>query len=209
MIDSNFYVQAYCHGNTTKKEIALTFDDGPTAFTKKILSTLASHNANATFFVIGKNIKGNETVLKQIVSEGHTIGNHTFTHSNFIDFKTSKGFKEELKQTAAAVETVTGKRLQFFRPPYGVTTPHLAKAAKMLNYRIIGWSIRSLDTTNDTAEIIFNRVKEQLKPGAVILFHDTSEKTNTALIQTLSYARENGFRVVGLEQLLQVNCYEQ
>jgi peptidoglycan/xylan/chitin deacetylase (PgdA/CDA1 family) len=206
-ISSNFYIQAHCNGTTTEKEIALTFDDGPTGFTQKIMSTLAEHQAAATFFVIGKNIRGNETIVKQIVSEGHTIGNHTFSHSFFIDFKSATAFKEELNQTADAIYNVTGKRTQFFRPPYGVTTPNLAKAAKVLNYKIIGWNIRSLDTTKDSEEIIFNRVKEQLKPGAIILFHDTSDKTNNVLKQTLSYARENGFKVVGLEQLLQLKAY--
>jgi peptidoglycan/xylan/chitin deacetylase (PgdA/CDA1 family) len=207
-IDSDFYIQAHCSGATTEKEIALTFDDGPTGFTQKILSTLAEHHAAATFFVIGKNIAGNEMILKQTVSEGHTIGNHTFSHSFLIDFKNASAFKEELNQTADAVYSVTGKRMQFFRPPYGVTTPHLAKAAKALKYKIIGWNIRSLDTTKDSEEIVFNRVKEQLKPGAIILFHDTSDKTNTVLKQTLSFAKENGFKVVGLEQLLKTNAYQ-
>jgi peptidoglycan/xylan/chitin deacetylase (PgdA/CDA1 family) len=207
-IDSDFYIQAHCNGTTTEKEIALTFDDGPTRFTQKILNTLAEHHATATFFVIGKNIAGNEAILKKAVSEGHTIGNHTFSHSFFIDFKNAAAFKEELIQTADAVYSVTGKRLQFFRPPYGVTTPNLAKAAKALNYKVIGWNIRSLDTTKDSEAIIFNRVKEQLKPGAIILFHDTSDKTNNVLKQTLSFAKENGFKVVGLEQLLKLSAYQ-
>lgn len=207
-IDSDFHIPAYCHGSTTEKEIAITFDDGPTIFTPKILETLAQYAATATFFMIGKNIAGKEELLKQLVSQGHTIGNHTFSHSFFIDFKSSAGFKEELNLTADAVYKVTGKRLHFFRPPYGVTTPNLAKASKALNYKVIGWSIRSLDTTKDSEEVIFKRVKEQLKPGAILLFHDTSEKTNKVLRQTLSYAEEKGFRIVGLEHLLKLNAYQ-
>lgn len=126
----------------------------------------------------------------------------------FIDFKNTAAFKEELNHTADAVYNVTGKRMQFFRPPYGVTTPHLAKAAKALNYKIIGWNIRSLDTTKDSEEIIFNRVKKQLTPGAIILFHDTSDKTNNVLKQTLIFAKEKGFKVVGLEQLLGLKAYQ-
>jgi peptidoglycan/xylan/chitin deacetylase (PgdA/CDA1 family) len=206
-INSNFYIQAYCNGTTTEKEIAITFDDGPTIFTQKILNTLAEHEATATFFVIGKNIQGNERILKQMIAEGHTIGNHTFSHSFFIDFKSASAFKNELNQTADAVYNVTGKRLQFFRPPYGVTTPNLAKAAKALGYKVIGWNIRSLDTTKDSEEITFNRVKQQLKPGAIILFHDTSDKTNKVLKQTLLHAKEKGFKIVGLEQLLKQNAY--
>jgi peptidoglycan/xylan/chitin deacetylase (PgdA/CDA1 family) len=207
-INFNFYIQAYCNGITREKEIAITFDDGPTDFTQKILSTLGEQQATATFFVIGKNIAGNEMILKQTVAEGHTIGNHTFSHSFFIDFKSTIAFKNELNQTADAVYDVTGKRLQFFRPPYGVTTPNLAKAANALNYKIIGWNVRSLDTTKDSEEVIFNRVKQQLKPGAIILFHDTSDKTNKVLKQTLAYVKEHGFKVVGLEQLLKQHAYQ-
>jgi peptidoglycan/xylan/chitin deacetylase (PgdA/CDA1 family) len=207
-INSNFYIRAYCNGTTTEKEIAITFDDGPSSYTQKIVRTLAEHEAMATFFVIGKNIQGNETILKQMISEGHSIGNHTFSHSFLIDFKSANAFKEELNQTADAVYNITGKRLQFFRPPYGVTTPNLAAAARDLNYKVIGWNIRSLDTTKDSEEIIFARIKQQLKPGAIILFHDTSDKTNKVLKQTLLYAKEKGFKVVGLEQLLKLKAYQ-
>lgn len=208
-IASNFYTSVYCEGKTIEKVIALTFDDGPTPFTKPILKTLAEHHVPATFFVIGKNIEGNESLLQQTVSEGHTIGNHTFTHSFFIDFKNAKGFEEELDQTADTVFAATGKRMKFFRPPYGVTTPHLAKAAKNLNYHLIGWNIRSLDTTTDTEDAIFKRVREQLKPGAIVLFHDTSEKTNTVLKHVLQFAKENQYQVVGLAEMLQLEAYKE
>jgi len=201
-INSNFYCKTYCQGDTTEKIIAITFDDGPTSFTPAILKTLQSYQVPATFFVIGKNIKGNETILQRTLSEGHTLGNHTFSHSFFIDFKNAKQFKDELNKTDQAVFNVTGKHLNLFRPPYGVTTPHLVKAAKALNYKIIGWNIRSLDTTKDSEDIIFDRVKKQLKPGAIILFHDTSEKTNAVLKRTLEYAAKNGYKIVGLEKLL-------
>jgi peptidoglycan/xylan/chitin deacetylase (PgdA/CDA1 family) len=208
-INSGFYTKVYCEGKTTEKEIAITFDDGPTSYTSSILRTLAEYKAPATFFVIGKNIKSNESLIKQAISEGHTIGNHTFSHSFFIDFKNSKGFKKELNQTSDAIYAVTGKRMKFFRPPYGVTTPHLTKAARELDYKIIGWSIRSLDTTNDKGEIILKRILNQLKPGAVVLFHDTSEKTNRVLKQVLQFAKENQFRITSLEKLLQLPPYQK
>lgn len=201
-INSNFYCKTYCEGKTNEKKIALTFDDGPSSFTPKILETLRNYQATATFFVIGKNIKENEAILKQTVSEGHTIGNHTFTHSYFIDFKNTRQFKEELHKTNEAVFDVTGQHLTLFRPPYGVTTPHLVKAAKALNYKIIGWNIRSLDTTKDSEEVIYKRVTQQIKPGAIILFHDTSEKTNAVLKRTLEFAKEKQFEIVGLQELL-------
>lgn len=209
IIQSNFYAQTYCYGDVSEKEIALSFDDGPNQeYTPQVLSTLAQYNAPATFFVIGKNIQGNESVLKQMDADGHSIGNHSYTHSFFVDAKSLQGFKNELNQTAESVFNIIGKRMKLFRPPYGVTTPNLATASNALNYSIIGWSIRSFDTTADTAQIITRRVQTQIKPGAIILFHDTSDKTIQVLKQTLNFAKENGYKIVSVEQLLKIKAYE-
>lgn len=207
-IQSNFHAQAYCYANTSEKEIALSFDDGPNPeFTPQVLSLLAQYDASAMFFVIGKNIHGNENLLKQIDSAGHSIGNHSYTHSFFVDFKSFEGFKNELNRTAESVYKIIGKRMNLFRPPYGVTTPNLAKASKELNYSIIGWSIRSFDTTAVSAQIINRRVQSQIKPGAIILFHDSSDKTIEILKQTLNFAKENGYKIVSVERLLKINAY--
>ena len=209
IIQANFYGPAYCFVEPLEKEIALSFDDGPNReYTPQVLSILAQHNAPATFFVIGKNIQGNESILKQIDAEGHTIGNHSYTHSFFVDFKSLQGFKNELNQTAESVFKITGKRMKLFRPPYGVTTPNLAKASNALNYIIIGWNIRSFDTTSDTAQIITLRVQSQIKPGAIILFHDTSDKTIQVLKQTLNFAKQNGYKIASVEGLLKIKAYE-
>ncbi len=208
-IQSNFHAPVYCQANVSEKEIALSFDDGPNReYTPQILSTLAKFNAPATFFVIGKNIQGNESILKQMDVEGHSIGNHSYTHSFYVDFKSLQGFKNELNQTAETVFNIIGKRMKLFRPPYGVTTPSLVKASNLLNYSIIGWTIRSFDTTANTAQTITRRVQAQIKPGAIILFHDTSDKTIQVLKQTLNFAKENGYKIVSVEQLLQIEAYD-
>jgi peptidoglycan-N-acetylglucosamine deacetylase len=207
-IQSNFFATAHCSSECAQKHIALTFDDGPNRdYTPKVLSTLAQYNALATFFVIGKNIPGNESILKQLDAAGHSIGNHSHTHSYFIDFKSVQGFKDELNQTTESVLKVIGKRMLLFRPPYGVMTPNLAKAIKVLDYRIIGWSIRSYDTTADSAQAIARRVQSQLRSGAIILFHDTTDKSLQALKQTLEFAKNNDYKVVSIEQLLKLNAY--
>jgi peptidoglycan/xylan/chitin deacetylase (PgdA/CDA1 family) len=209
VIHSDFYGQPYCYADTSEKEIALTFDDGPNQeYTPKVLSILAQYNAPATFFVIGKNVQGNENILKQIDAEGHAIGNHSYTHSYFLDFKSVRGFKDELSRTEYSVFKITGKRMKLFRPPYGVTTPHLVKAAKLLNYSLIGWNIRSFDTTADTAQIISDRVQKQIKPGAIVLFHDTSDKTVEVLKQTLDFTKKSGYRIARIEQLLKIDAYQ-
>jgi peptidoglycan/xylan/chitin deacetylase (PgdA/CDA1 family) len=207
-IQANFFAPALCYANSVEKQIALSFDDGPNQeYTPQVLSTLAQYDALATFFVIGKNIPGNESILKQIDTAGHGIGNHSYSHSFFVDFKSVQGFKHELQQTEDSVFKVIGKRMTLFRPPYGVTTPHLVQAAKALDYTIVGWNIRPFDTTANSAQAIAQRVQSQIKPGAIILFHDTSVKTIQALKQTLDFAKDNGYKVISIEQLLKINAY--
>ncbi|MDP3838487.1 MAG: polysaccharide deacetylase family protein [Methylococcales bacterium] len=209
VIQANFFAPAYCSADTTEKIIALSFDDGPhPEYTPQVLALLAQYNATATFFVIGKDIHGNETLLKQMLAEGHSIGNHSYSHSFFIDFKNVQGFKDELNQTSDLVFNIIGKRMTLFRPPYGVTTPNLAKAAKLLDYRIIGWNIRSLDTTKDSVEVITQRVQSQIKSGAIILLHDTSHKTIQVLERTLNFAQQQGYKIVGIENMLEIEAYQ-
>jgi peptidoglycan-N-acetylglucosamine deacetylase len=205
-INSNFYIKAFCGSETADKIIAITFDDGPNKeFTPEILKVLDEHKVPATFFVIGKNIKGNEDLIKKIDHAGHIIGNHTFSHSFFIDFKSKAGFIKELNETSDLIFKLTGKKTKWFRPPYGVTTPNLARAAITLDYDIIGWNLRSMDTTSDSEELIAKRIKEQMKPGSIILFHDTSLKTVNVLKQTLNFVKENGFKIVSAEELLGIS----
>ncbi len=208
-IQSSFFISAQCSAEISEKQIAISFDDGPNhQFTPQVLSVLAQYNVPATFFVIGKNIQGNEKILQQIDAAGHSIGNHSYTHSFFIDFKSVQGFKQELIRTTETVFNVIGKRMTLFRPPYGVITPNLAKAINLSGYRVIGWSIRSYDTTAVSVEAIAKRVRSQLKPGAIILFHDISDNTVQALKQTLDFAIKNNYKIVSVEQLLKINAYE-
>jgi peptidoglycan-N-acetylglucosamine deacetylase len=208
-IQSNFFIPVDCHTKSGEKQIALSFDDGPDPeFTPQVLALLAEYNATATFFVIGKNIPGNENILKQIDAAGHSIGNHSYTHSYFIDFKNVQGFLEELTWTQEIVLNVIGKRMKLFRPPFGVMTPSLAKAVNLLEQRVIGWSIRSFDTTAYSVTTIAYRVQSQIKDGAIILFHDTSEKTLQSLMHTLEFAEDNHYQVVSIDRLLKINAYE-
>jgi peptidoglycan/xylan/chitin deacetylase (PgdA/CDA1 family) len=208
-VSSGFFMKIRCGAETPLKEIAITFDDGPHAeFTPKVLAALAEFGAPAAFFVIGRNIRGNEDLLRRIHGEGHEIGNHTFTHSYFIDFEDSTGFQDELNRTTDAIQEVIGRRSSLFRPPYGVTTPELADAYAAVDGHVVGWNVRSFDTTYLGEDNIAERVLKGIKPGAVVLFHDTSDKTVSVLKRTLRFAQQNGFKVVSLERLLGVRPWE-
>lgn len=207
-IQTGFFIKTHCSSNTQEKIIAISFDDGPhPKYTPEVLDLLSQYDVPATFFVIGKNIRGNEKLIQQMDASGHILGNHTFSHSFFIDFKGKLGFMFELDATSDLIHEVIGKRTKYFRPPYGVTTPALAAASGALDYSIIGWNIRSLDTTGKKENEIAERVIRRIKPGALILFHDTSAKTVAVLKQTLNFAKQNGFKVVSTEELLKIPAY--
>ncbi len=203
-INSNYHLHTICAATQNKhNEIAFSFDDGPdAAITPLVLDILKREDIKATFFCIGKKIQGNESILNRLSTEGHTIGNHTFSHSTLIDFYREKTLKKELAETNQLIEKITKQKVIFFRPPYGVTTPALAAAVKNLNLTTIGWNIRSFDTQKNSPQKIAKRVCAQIKPGSILLFHDTNTRITSVLEETIAFCKKNGFKIVSLEKLI-------
>ncbi len=208
-IGSNYHVKTYC-GNPleTEKKIALTFDDGPHEMTLLVLDVLKKHNAKATFFCIGKNIETHPDILRKVIEDGHTVGNHTYSHVPFFDFYRKDQVIAEIQQTDALVESVLGKKTNLFRPPYGVTNPSIRRALAITKHKTIGWNIRSLDGVVKTEDFLLNRIIKRIKPGGIVLLHDTSVQTVIVLEQLLSYLQKNNYAVVPLNQLLNIQAYE-
>lgn len=203
-MSSNFFLKAFT-GNKTSKEkvVAVTFDDGPhPEYTPLVLQLLQNHKAFATFFCIGKEVKKYPEILKNIKDAGHTIGNHSYSHSTIIDFKGTKCWIEEIEQTDEAIQKNIGEKVKLFRPPYGVTTPHLAKAIEFTRHKVIGWNIRSYDKGISDPDVILKRIKKQLKPGGIILLHDTHVNTPYVLEHLLLFLRKKGYKTVSVNQLL-------
>ena len=181
----------------------MTFDDGPNPeFTLKVLHLLKEYNAKASFFCIGKHVKKYPELLKRIHSEGHDIGNHSYTHSNTIDFKSTEGWLMELKDTDQAIFNVIGVKPTLFRPPFGVTTPHIAKAVKITGHQVVGWNIRSFDTTLKNRKTILNRILKQVKPGSVILLHDKHEHIEFVLEQLLQFLKKHDYKMVTINDFI-------
>jgi len=207
-ISSNFHLKAYCSNPLeTKKIISLTFDDGPNENTLSILDILKRHNVMATFFCIGKNIEKHPEILKRIMEEGHVVGNHSYSHSNFFDFYRKKHVIAEIRKTDALIESISGKKVQLFRPPYGVTNPSIRKALEVTKHKVIGWNIRSLDGILKDEKIIFERIKNRIAPGGIVLLHDISH-TVTILERLMLHLDENKYKVVSIEELLNIKAYE-
>jgi peptidoglycan/xylan/chitin deacetylase (PgdA/CDA1 family) len=208
-ISSNYHVKAFCNNPLEKeKKIALTFDDGPSEFTLEVLELLKKYNAKAAFFCIGKNIEKHPEIVKQIIAQGHLVGNHSYSHSKFFDFYNAGQIQEEIEKTDALLEKLTSKKINFFRPPYGVTTPSIRRALKLTGHKTIGWNIRSLDGGTKNQELILNRITKRVSPGGIVLLHDTGEHSVLVLEQFLQFLQQNNYQVVSIVVLLNLNGYE-
>lgn len=209
IISLNYHVKAYCNNPlTTEKNIAITFDDGPSETTLLILDLLQQYNAKATFFCIGKNIERHPDILKRIDTEGHLIGNHSYSHSSYFDFYNKKRVTAEILKTDALIAKVTGKNTTLFRPPYGVTNPSISRSLKVTKHKTIGWNIRSLDGITKNENFIYARIIKRIAPGGIVLLHDTSTHTLLVLERLLQFLKKNNYTVVSLEQLLKIKAYE-
>ena len=209
LISSNYHVEAFCNNpSETEKKIALTFDDGPSPYTLEVLDLLKKYNVKAVFFCIGKNIEMYPEIVKQIIAEGHLVGNHSYSHSPFFDFYNAKKITEEIQQTDILLKKYTSKKINFFRPPYGVTTPSIRRALKITGHNVIGWNIRSLDGGTKNQNLIFNRIIKRISPGGIVLLHDTASHSVLVLEQFLQFLQNQNYQVVSVEELLNLKAYE-
>ena len=207
-IGSNFFIKVVCSADTDKKEIAISFDDGPvTNFTPQILQLLKEENIKAAFFCIGNRIPGNEKIVKQLQDDGHIIGNHSYSHHFWFDMFSSKKMLEDMQLMDQTMKAITGLQPRLFRPPYGVTNPNLKKAIINGNYTPVGWSVRSMDTVIKNETKLLHKIKAGLKPGAVFLFHDTSNTTLQVLPLFFKEVKNQGYHIVPLDKLLHLSPY--
>ncbi len=213
-IHSQFHMPAYCNlQNHFHKEIAITFDDGilVPAQTSSILDILNKYKVPAAFFCIGKNLESNiqKDVLIRIDNEGHLIGNHSYSHANTFDFWGKERILKDLNRANKHIQTIIGKAPLLWRPPYGITTPNIAKAIQNSDFKTIGWSVRSLDTVIKNEQKLLKRVCSQLKNGDIVLFHDHLKHLPSVLDQFLEYVLNEGYTVKRVDELLQLKPYKE
>jgi peptidoglycan/xylan/chitin deacetylase (PgdA/CDA1 family) len=195
-----------CSGNKSKKQVALTFDDGPDPrSTPQLLDLLRAEKIPAAFFCIGKHVEKNPELAARILREGHLVENHSFAHSNFTNFYGRARLRAELVRAQEAIQKATGQAPNYFRPPVGLSNPNTFRVAEDLNLQVIGWNVRSLDTVTAEPEKIVARVRRGLQPGAIILLHDGNippEKLLATVKSLLDTLRSLGYQVVRLDELL-------
>lgn len=198
---------AYYAQNTEEKVLYLTFDAGyENGNTASILDALKKHNAPATFFLVGNYIETSPDLVKRMVAEGHTVGNHTYHHPDMSKISTQEAFEKELGDLEKLFEETTGQSMtRFYRPPQGKYSESNLKMANEMGYKTFFWSLAYVDwyeNKQPTKEEAFKKLLGRIHPGAIVLLHSTSKTNGEILDELLSKWEEMGYQFKSLKELV-------
>lgn len=199
---------AYYAQDTDEKVIYLTFDAGyENGNTASILDALKKHNISATFFVVGTYIESEPDLIRRMVEEGHTVGNHTWHHPDMSQIADMDSFKKEMTDVEDAFLDVTGHEMtRYYRPPQGKYSEANLQMAKDLGYKTFFWSLAYVDWYEDdqpTREEAFDKLLGRIHPGAIVLLHSTSSTNAEILDELLTKWEEMGYQVRPLSELVE------
>lgn len=200
-------VKVYRSVVTEKKQIALTFDDGPhPILTERILKILAQYGVSATFFMVGENVINYPEAAKQVILAGHEVGNHTFTHPHIANLN-EKAIFDEIGKCEDALEELCEYRPHILRTPQGALTPSLERCLLDDDYILVLWSLDTRDWDNKSTACIVQTVLDNVKSGDIILMHDFighNSKTPEALEKIIPVLLSQGYEFVTVSELLGV-----
>ena len=167
-----FFLKAHRIGKAGT--LALTYDDGPhPQHTPALLDLLKKEGVQAAFFCIGRNVEAYPHLVARMVNEGHLVGTHSQDHPVGWGFLPTARVVEQILRGSAAIETASGMRTTFFRPPFGVTSPNVARAVKNTGVQVIGWDVRPFDTTFRTTAKRLAWIFGDHPKGTIVVLHDT------------------------------------
>ena len=198
---------AYYAQDTNEKIIYLTFDCGyENGNTPAILDALKKHQVSATFFTVGTFLEAEPDLVKRMVAEGHTLGNHTWHHPDMSAISTIDAFSEELSSTADAYRQITGEEMpHYYRPPQGKYSTENLQMAKDLGYSTFFWSLAYVDWYQDnqpSKEEAFAKLLGRIHPGAIVLLHNTSSTNAAILDELLTRWEAMGYHFGTLQELI-------
>jgi peptidoglycan-N-acetylglucosamine deacetylase len=199
-------------GNTKEKLVALTFDDGPSLlWTPKILDALRRSGIKATFFMLGEHVRKYPDIARLVVSGGHEIGNHSYSHHVLFYYKKEE-LTSEIKKAEQEIKDVTGVTTKYFRPPKAWLTNAEKNRINELGYKVVLWSLNSKDWVNFDDKYIVKYLVKHVRPGDIILFHDSGnvfsaeggnrEETVKAITQLAEKLRQMGYKFVTISELV-------
>lgn len=196
---------AFYAENTKDKVLYLTFDCGfENGNTPAILEALKKHNAKATFFVVGNYLSTSPDLVKQMLEEGHNVGNHSYHHPDMTQMGKEE-FAKELGELEQLYEQTTGKPMvKYYRPPQGKYSENNLKIAKELGYKTFFWSLAYVDWKQDsqpTHEEAFDKLLKRVHPGAIVLLHNTSKTNGEILDELLTKWEGMGYTFKSLDEL--------
>ena len=197
---------AYFIGDTTQNTIYLTFDCGyENGNTEPILDALKKHDVKATFFVVGNFLETSPEIVKRMIAEGHTVGNHTYHHLDMSSISSMDAFKKETQDVENLFEQITGTPItKFYRPPQGKYNIENLKMAQELGYHTFFWSLAYVDWYQDkqpTKDEAFGKLLKRIHPGAIVLLHSTSSTNAQILDELLTKWEEMGYTIKSLTEL--------
>ena len=193
-----------------QKRVALTFDDGPDlSVTPEIIQILDRHGVKGSFFFIGSKVQARPEVVRQAAASGHLVFGHSYRHED-LTTKSRQEIIEDIRQTEAEIEQITGNKPALLRPPFGETDEEVVEAARQTGNKIVLWSIDTLDWSQKEAENIRKNVMDNVRNGDIILMHSNEDKAETAkaLPLIIEELQQQGFEIVGLDQLLGLPAYK-
>ena len=182
-----------------KPQIALTFDDGHSdACTPRLLDGLKERGVKATFFLIGENAKENPELVKRLDEEGHLIGNHTYHHVEITKVSDEEA-KKEILDTNKVITSITGKSVEYMRPPFGLWQRNLEMEIEVLP---VMWTIDPLDWTTENVDEIVNTVVTEAEENDIILLHDCYDSSVDAALRIIDILQKKEFEFVTVDQLI-------
>lgn len=191
-------------GDANQKEIYITFDAGfENGNTERILDALKKHGVKATFFLVGNYFETQPELVKRMAEEGHTIGNHTYSHPDMSKIGDIQSFQTELQKNESLYRDILGSEMpKLYRPPQGKFCEENLKMAQQLGYSTVFWSLAYVDWYTDdqpTPEQAFSKLLPRIHPGAVVLLHSTSSTNAEILDELLTKWEETGYSFGDLE----------
>lgn len=189
-------------GSIKKPQVALTFDDGPhPVYTPQVLRILEEQGVPATFFVVGRNAQRHPELLRKIRSAGHSLGNHTFSHTKLTAVRNGL-LREELERTRDIILEETGVNTLLFRPPFGAFDARSLAELAIRRLEVVLWSVDSRDWVTPAAQEIRQNVERTTQAGAIILLHDVHPQTVEALPGIIQFLKSRGYSFVTVPEMI-------
>jgi peptidoglycan/xylan/chitin deacetylase (PgdA/CDA1 family) len=195
-------------GTSKEKKICLTFDDGPDPlYTPVLLQLLQTADIPAVFFLVGRKAENHPELVKAILSAGHEIGAHTYYHRHAYSLFLKRSL-DTIRQGVKSLQTITGKPLVYFRPPWGALNLFQYLYAKKMGYKVVLWTANAGDWDIQTQpHQIIERLVRKTKPGTIIVLHDSGgdpgapRNTMNALPGVIEYFKTHGYQFVSLQEI--------